>query len=62
MIVRFALETTRRNFTPVDNRFILDYLPHASELCIRVYLYGLMLCYAGAGAETTLADSLGLSD
>ena len=21
-----------------------------------------MLCYAGAGAETTLADSLGLSD
>jgi len=62
MIVRFALETTRRNFTPVDNRFILDYLPHANDLCIRVYLYGLMLCYAGAGAETTLADSLGLSD
>jgi len=62
MIVRFALETARRNFTPVDNRFILDYLPHASELCIRIYLYGLMLCYAGAGAETTLSDALGLSN
>ncbi len=62
MIVRFSLETTRRNFTPVDNQFILDYLPHASELCTRVYLYGLMLCYAGAGAETTLSDALGLSE
>ncbi len=62
MIVRFALETARRNFTPVDNRFILDYLPHASDLCIRIYLYGLMLCYAGAGAETTLSDALGLSN
>ena len=62
MIVRFSLDTARRNFTPVDNRFILDYLPHASELCVRVYLYGLMLCYAGAGAETSLGDALGLSD
>ena len=62
MIVRFSLDTARRNFTPVDNRFILDYLPHASELCVRVYLYGLMLCYAGAGAETSLGDALGLSE
>ncbi|MEN6637417.1 MAG: DnaD domain protein [Clostridiaceae bacterium] len=62
MIVRFSLDTVRRNFTPVDNRFILDYLPHASELCVRVYLYGLMLCYAGAGAETSVGDALGLSD
>ena len=62
MIVRFSLDTARRNFTPVDNRFILDYLPHASELCVRVYLYGLMLCYAGAGAESSLGDALGLSD
>ena len=61
MIVRFSLETARRNFTPVDNRFILDYLPHASEPCLRVYLYGLMLCYAGAGAESALPDALGLS-
>ena len=62
MIVRFSIDTARRNFTPVDNRFILDYLPHASELCVRVYLYGLMLCYAGAGTETSLGDALGLSD
>ncbi len=62
MIVRFSLETARRNFTPVDNRFILHYLPYASELNIRVYLYGLMLCYAGAGAESSLDDALGLSE
>lgn len=62
MIVRFSLDSARRNFTPVDNRFILDYLPHASDLCIRVFLYGLMLCYAGAGAETSVGDALGLSD
>ena len=27
-----------------------------------MYLYGLMLCYTGAGAETTLPDALGLSE
>lgn len=62
MIIRFSLDTARRNFTPVDNRFILDFLPDASDVCIRVYLFGLMLCYAGADGETSLADALGLSE
>ena len=62
MIIRFSLDAARRNFTPVDNRFILDYLPHANELCIRVYLYGLMLCSAGSDGETSLSDALGLSE
>ena len=62
MIVRFSLDTARRNFTPVDNRFILDHLPYADERCIRVYLYGLMLCRAAADGETSLSDALGLSE
>ena len=62
MIIRFSLDTARRNFTPVDNRFILDFLPDASDVCIRVYLFGLMLCYAGADGETSLSDALGLSE
>ncbi len=62
MIVRFSLDAARRMFTPVDNRFILDYLPHANETCIRVYLYGLMLCSAGAVNETSIPDALGLSE
>ncbi|MBQ8201145.1 MAG: DnaD domain protein [Clostridia bacterium] len=31
--------------TPVDNQFILEYLPTASGDAVRVYLYGLMQCY-----------------
>ena len=31
--------------TPVDNQFILDYLPGAKGDDVRVYLYGLMLCH-----------------
>lgn len=62
MIIRFSLDAVRRMATPVDNRFILDYLPHADLNCVRVYLYGLMLCSAGASASADLGDALGLSD
>ncbi len=30
--------------TPVDNQFILEYLPNATGDAVRVYLYGLMQC------------------
>lgn len=62
MIIRFSLDAARRLFTPVDNRFILDFLPDASDVCIRVYLYGLMLCTSGAAAEMDLGNALGLSE
>ncbi|MEN6418306.1 MAG: DnaD domain protein [Clostridiaceae bacterium] len=62
MIIRFSLDAARRMFTPVDNRFILDFLPHASDVCIRVYLYGLMLCSMGSTSEADLGDALGLSE
>ena len=62
MIVRFSLDAARRMFTPVDNRFILDYLPHADVICVRVYLYGLMLCTAGASGDFSIPDALGLEE
>lgn len=33
------------DMTPVDNQFILEYLPGAKGDDLRVYLYGLMMCY-----------------
>ena len=38
---RFAMFDT----TPVDNQFILDYMPGADGNYVKVYLYGLLRCY-----------------
>lgn len=38
--------------TPVDNQFILEYLPNATGDAVRVYLYGLMQCYHPQQAAT----------
>lgn len=38
--------------TPVDNQFILEYLPAAGGDAVRVYLYGLMQCYHRQDAMT----------
>lgn len=31
--------------TPIENMFLLEYLPHLPDDCVRVYLYARMLCY-----------------
>ena len=33
------------DITPVENQFILEYLPGAKGDYVKVYLYGLMRCY-----------------
>ena len=38
--------------TPVDNQFILEYLPAATGDAVRVYLYGLMQCHHPEQAMT----------
>ena len=38
---RYAMFDT----TPVDNQFILEYLPSAPGDAVKVYLYGLLRCY-----------------
>lgn len=50
--------------TPVDNRFILEYLPNATGDAVRVYLYGLLQCY-NPDQELTIekmAGELGMSE
>ena len=43
----FGFDTKYAMFdiTPVENQFILEYLPAAKGDAVRVYLYGLMRCY-----------------
>ncbi len=50
--------------TPVDNQFILEYLPNATGDAVRVYLYGLMQCYHPQHTMTIeqMARELGLSE
>ena len=33
------------DITPVENQFILEYLPGAKGDYVKVYLYGLLCCY-----------------
>ena len=49
--------------TPVDNQFILDYLPGAKGDDVRVYLYGLMQCHHPQEDMTVerMARELGLT-
>lgn len=50
--------------TPVDNQFILEYLPGATGDAVRVYLYGLMQCYHPQAAMTLdqMARELGMEE
>ncbi len=50
--------------TPVDNQFILEYLPNATGDAVRVYLYGLMQCYHPQQAMTLeqMARELSLTE
>ena len=62
MTIRFAPDAVRDAFTPVDNQFLLDYLPHASGLQVQVYLYGLMQCFHPSTAEPPINEALGLEE
>lgn len=50
--------------TPVDNQFILEYLPSATGDAVRVYLYGLMQCYHPQSTMTLeqMSRELGMED
>ena len=45
MIFAFDEQFTMFDITPVENQFILEYLPKAKGDYIKVYLYGLLNCY-----------------
>ena len=43
-IVRYGEGTGLLDSTPVENMFLIEYLPGAPDDCLRVYLYARMLC------------------
>ena len=48
--------------TPVDNLFLLHYMPDADGMFVKVYLYGLMQCYHRSLCDADVGEALGLSD
>ncbi len=51
MLCRFSNRYVIENKTSIDNLFILDYLPYAPDLCVKVYILGLANCYNAGGAD-----------
>ena len=62
MTVRFAKEALPLEQTPVDNLFLLEYMPAADGTQLRVYLYGLMLCRYPAFSASPMHEALGLTE
>ncbi len=62
MTVRFAKEALPLEQTPVDNLFLLEYMPAADGTQLRVYLYGLMLCRYPAFSAVPMHEALGLTE
>ena len=62
MNIRFSPEAARREMTPVDNLFFLEYMPDADGTFVKVYLFGLMQCYHPSLADTEITDALGMTE
>ena len=61
MPCRFAREALPMEATPVDNLFLLEYMPSADGTQLRVYLYGLMMCRYPAFSDVAIDEALSLS-
>jgi len=55
MIFKLSSDFLMETFTLVDNKFIIEYVPYAEDLQIRVYLYGLYQC-ANPAADSALDE------
>ena len=62
MNIRFSPEAARREMTPVDNLFLLEYMPDADGMFVKVYLFGLMQCYHASLQDADITDALGLTE
>ncbi len=62
MNIRFSPEAARREMTPIDNLFLLHYMPDADGTFVKVYLFGLMQCYHSSLADADIGEALGLTD
>ncbi len=48
--------------TPVENLFLMEYMPQAPEGYVKAYLYGLALCYCRALPGEDIGPALNMSD
>ena len=62
MNIRFSPEAARREMTPVDNLFFLEYMPEADGMFVKVYLFGLMQCYHASLSDADITDALGVTE
>jgi hypothetical protein len=62
MNIRFSPDAARRELTPVDNLFFLEYMPDADGTFVKVYLFGLMQCYHPSLADADMENALGLTE
>ena len=51
---KFSTQSIINNKTEVDNIFINDFLPYASENAVKVYLYGLYKCNSSSAYDNTI--------
>lgn len=52
----YSAQLIVENKTTVDNLFISSYMPYASGECVKVYLYGLLLCNDSLESRNTLEE------
>lgn len=52
----YSTQLIIENKTTVDNLFISSYMPYASGECVKVYLYGLLLCNDSLESRNTLEE------
>ncbi len=53
---KLSIDAVASNTTQVDNIFINNYLPYATEECVKVYLYGLYKCQDSSSRDNTLEN------
>ena len=53
---KLSVDAVANNTTQIDNIFINNYLPYASDECVKVYLYGLYKCQDASSRDNTLEN------
>ena len=51
---KLSSESLLNNHTSIDNVFLNEYLPYASDACVKVYLYGLYKCSHSSSADNSI--------
>ncbi|MBQ9832887.1 MAG: DnaD domain protein [Clostridia bacterium] len=58
----FSKSTAAMDITPVENLFLLEFMPNAPENYVKVYLFGLMQCYSALSDSDDMAIALGFDE